>query len=254
MKPKIPWIIFIFSLLTIVPINLYYSIVGSGFEKSILFFCTIAVVAAVFFVFSFLSKDKISYFRSNKNPYIGIISLIASVSFLWNALEYIVSDTSSDAFFQTLLMLILSVASAVTFVFVAFNYFLGKNMFKKAQILIFFPTLWFIIKMVSFLSISDDMPNQYNVALSTFMLLFLFNHTQIFVTSTDKNVTKRLFMFGLPAIDCSLMFCIPEIVKQMQNVETLNRLDLSMAITQLVLGVYTCFILIDIQKQIKSNV
>lgn len=251
MKSKVHWIIFILSMLTLVPIKLYSSIVGTGFEKSIIFFSLNAITLGAFFLFSFLSKDKISCFRSVKNPYIGIISLIASGVFIWNAMGLV--SPSPDTFFQNLLMLVFSIASAVTFLFIALNYFLGRNMFTKAQILIFFPTLWFIIKMVSFLSISDDMPDQYDVSLNAFMLLFLLNHTQLFVTSTDKNITKRLFMSGLPAVACSVMFCVPEIIHQMQTTETINHLELSTLVTQLVLGVYTCFVLIDIQKQIDLN-
>ncbi len=259
MKSKMQWIIFVFSLLTLVPLKLYSSIAGTGFEKSPIFFSFSLVIMAVFFVFCFLSKDRITCFRSVRNPYIGIISLAVSASFVWNAAEYIIAGAlSHDGFLQTLLMFIFSAASAVTFIFIALNYFSGKNMFTKAQILILFPTLWFIIKMVSYLNITNDVPDQYDVTLSAFMLLFLFNHSQLFVTSTDINVTKRLFMFGLPSVSCSLMFCVPEIIHLIKNIQNSSnqidivsgQLQISTVITQLILGIYTCFVLIDIQKQI----
>lgn len=253
MKYNIPWIIFIVSLLTFTPFKIYSSIAETGLEKSVVFSVILLVISLIFLGSVFFSKGKIINFYSSKNPYIGITSIILSISFLWNALTYIFCETSNSSFIQTLLMLILAIASSVTFVFIALNYFLGKNMFKSAQILVFFPVLWFTIKMVSFLSISENNPNPYDVALSSTMLLFLLYHTQIFVTATDKNMTNKLFIFGMPAVVCSLMYCIPEIVNQMRNTELFNQNHLSIIVTQLILGIYTCFILIDLQKQINLN-
>lgn len=253
MKFGIHWIIFIASLLTITPFKIYSSMLGTGFEKSVFFAIILAAIALVFFGFVFFSKDRITTFHSSKNPYIGIVSVVLSASFLWNALSYILCDTSNNSFIQTLLMFIFAVGSSITFILIALNYFLGQNMFKKAQIAIFFPVLWFTVKMIMFLSIEDGSPDPYNIILNSFVLLFLFYHTQIFVTAVEKNMFKKLFVFGLPSVILSLMYCIPEIASQMQSSLGLDNIKLSILSIQLILGLYIFLILIDIQRQINKN-
>lgn len=253
MKFRIPWIIFIISLFTVVPTKLYSSIIQNGFDKSIIFFFIVSLVFIAFLISTIMCKDKILSFKSYKNPYIGVTSLILSSSFFFNAVSYIIYESNSRSFFQSLAMFILSILSGITFILISLNYFLGKNMFTKAQFMIFSPVLWFIANTISFLSISDDTPDQYNVALNSFMLLFFLYHTQVFVTSIDRNIVKRLFAFGLPAITCSIIYCIPQIIYHLKNVETLASVSFSILITQFIIGIYICFFMISIQSQFISN-
>ncbi len=256
MKSKFLWPAFIIiSFIFMVPIKLFASFTGSSLDKSLGFFIFVATALLLFLVLVFLNSKRspVSY-EINQNPYLGTAGLLVATSFAWYAVNLITLPTSSNEFFQNLCFLLLSLASAITFIFIAVSYFLGKNQISKVPILIFFPVFWYIVKMVSFLSISASTPDQYEIAMDSFILLFLLNQIKVFTKLPgSKNITGRLLMFGFPAVVSFLMFCIPEIFFQTQAEGGINSVYFSYLVIQIAVSLYISFTLINIRSQSNSN-
>ncbi len=256
MKLKFLWPLFIVVSFILVPVKIFASFTGSGFDKSTEFFIISMIAMISFFVFAFFySKHNLKTYEINKNPYLGISSLLVGSSFIWYTVGLITSHTSSDAFFQNLFSLVFAIASGIAFLFIALSYFFGKNKISQIPVLIFFPIFWYVSKMVSFLSISDSTPDQYEVAMCSFILLFLLNQIKIFVKIPGgKNTIKKLLMFGFPAVVTSLMFCIPEISSEIQSFsDTMNPISLSSLFIQITVSIYICFTLINIRSQMELD-
>lgn len=249
MKFKIPWTIFAISLLTVLPFKIYLSVVGSEFDKSLVFGCTLGVLYLVFLGFVFMNREKVTYFRSYRDPFVGTVSLVLSACFFANSVSYVVCESNPNMFLQLLILCIASAMSGVTFLLISLNYFIGKNMFKKAQVTVFFPIIWFVARTISFLSISQESPDQYDVALCSFILLFFLYHTQIYVSATEKNIGVRLFAFGLPAVVATFMYCIPEFVYYIKNTNLVYSIDFSTMVTEFMSGIYVLFLMTSLQAK-----
>lgn len=143
-----------------------------------------------------------------------------SRSFLWGAVACVTDIEAYDR--HPLILSILCLLSAVTFIFMSISFFTCKNMFKNGQILIFFPVLWSGMLMILFLSLSDNNIDPYNVLLKACMLMFLLYQSQIFVTSTDRNTTRRIFMFGMPTILSLIMYNVPLVVSLIKIIRCLS--------------------------------
>lgn len=253
MKLKAVWILFFVSLVTIVPFKLYSTIAKTGMEKSLGFSVIITAILIALELLVFFSKEDIRSFKSQKNFFTAICAAIISLCFLWSGISYLGDHSNYDFKLQPLIMFVLSVLSFITFIMVSLNFFIGKNMFKKAQVMVFFPALWFGVEMIAFLSISNSSPDPYNVALKSFMVLFTFYHTQLFVTATDKNILKRLFAFGIPSIVLAIMYNIPVLIQAISDPQSLGMRTISSASMELILAIYITSILIGVYNQESSK-
>lgn len=257
MKSKTLWLGFIGASLILTIAKIFFSLNSTGLEKSTIFFACSVVIFIAYAAFIFFKGENLEsakLYKPNKNPYLGLTSLLLSASFLWNSFSLVTSSPSSDSFFQNFFFLVMSFVSVFSCAALSFSYFSGKNKFERAPILIFFPVFWFIVKMVSYLSISDDTPDQYDVVSTSFILLFFMSQIKLFVNiPNSKNTIKKLFIFGAPAAVSSFMFCVPEIINQVQYSETLTPSTFSSVVIQFVSGVYICFSLINIKSQMVLN-
>ena len=257
MKSKILWPGFIGVSLILTIVKIFFSLNNPGFEKSTAFFVCSVLVFLAFAAFIFFkeeSLENLQLYKPNKNLYLSVTSLLLSASFLWNSFSLVTSSPSSESFFENFFFLVMSFVSVFSCIMLSFSYFSGKNKFERAPILIFFPVFWFIVKMVSYLSISDDTPDQYDVIATSFILLFFINQIKLFVEIPNrKNTIKKLFIFGAPATVSSLMFCLPEIINQIQYPETLTPVNFSSVVIQFISGIYICFSLINIKSQTVAN-
>lgn len=256
MKSKFLWPIFmVISFVFMIPIKLFASFTKSGLDKSVEFFIFSVAALLLFLVLVFLnSKRNPQAYEINRNPYLGTASLLVTASFSWHAVSLITSPTASNEFFQNLFFFLLSIVSGVTFLFVAASYFLGKNKLSRVPLLIFFPVFWYIVKMVSFLSISTSTPDQYEIAMNSFILLFLLNQIKVFAKlPSSENTVGKLLMFGFPAVVSFLMFCIPEIFFQTQATDGINPICFSYLAIQVTMNIFIGFTLMNIRSRLSSD-
>ena len=249
MKTKISWIMFIVSLVTIVPIKIYSSLSQTGWERSILFAAVVTVLLLMCGLPLYMDKNLPELPQIRKNYLLASLCVVIALSFLWGAVACVTDVKAYDR--HPLILAILCLLSVITFIFMSICFFTGKNMFSKAQILIFPPVLWAGMLMVLFLSLSDNNIDPYNVLLKSCMLMFLLYHSQIFVTSTDRNTTRRMFMFGMPTILAAIMYNVPLIIS-LASSGTLSIYSTTFAtcLIEGLISLYTLGLLFECQSQI----
>ncbi len=252
MKTKISWIVFILSLVTIIPVKIYSSINSLNWERTPMFAIIVAILLLMCGVPLYMAKDLPELPQVRKSFLLGIISCLTAVAFLWGAVACVTDIEAYDR--HPLILSILCLLSAVTFIFMSISFFTCKNMFKNGQILIFFPVLWSGMLMILFLSLSDNNIDPYNVLLKACMLMFLLYQSQIFVTSTDRNTTRRIFMFGMPTILSLIMYNVPLVVSLVKN-NSLSFYSTTVATCgiETLICLYILCLLFECQSQINSK-
>ena len=252
MNIKTVWTLFLVSLFTIVPIKIYSSLMQNSWYLHPVFISVVLVLMALLIVSIMLCKNFSEIINSKSNIGIGILSALLSICFVFCGIYYFKDNSAYDFELQPLVMSLLSFLSGVSFMFIFLTNILKKNMFKKASFLVFGPVIWFCAKMIMFLSLSNNNPNIYDIILKSLLLLFFVYQTQIFISSTDKNIPKRLFIFGLPAILASLIHNVPEIISGLYF-KSISNLNLAINITEIFCAIYILVILLETQKQNLRN-
>lgn len=255
MKTKISWIFFVISLFTIVPVKLYSTINNLGWERNPIFAIIILILFLLCGIPLYVFKDVIEFPQLKKHFLLAIVSSFTALSFLWGTLARVIdTDVLNDNTNYFLIISILCLLSAVTFVFIAISFFTGKNMFMKGQFFIFPPILWCGMSMISFLSASDNSVDPYNVLLKSCMLMFLLYQSQVFVTSTDKNTTRRLFMFGLPTVISVIMYNVPLIISLVKSQAlSLSSMTCATCGIELMVSLYILCLLFETQSQMENQ-
>ncbi len=245
---------FLFAFFTLVPSKLFFTFSALAYEKSVLFFAVNVIVFLVFAVsLHFLKEKEEKIYIVESNVCLAITSLLVCISFLWHAFTLLVDTSTSYPFFQSILTFISSSVSSAAFFLVFLSFFYGKNKISSVPILLFFPVFWFIIKMVSFLSISDETPDQYEVFLDSFLLLFLLNHIRVFVNVNRKYAMKKHLLFGFESVLLSFMFCFPGIVLDLKNYNGLTSVSLASLAVKSCLCFYILAFLLSIWSKFQAK-
>jgi hypothetical protein len=212
------------------------------------FITVILIMLALLTVSIMLCKNFSDIINTESNIGIGILGVVLFICFVLCGIYYFRDDSAYDFELQPLIMSLLSFLSGISFLFIFLTNILKKNMFKKASFLVFGPAIWLCVKMIAFLSLSNNNPNIYDIILKSLLLLFFVYQTQIFISSTEKNVPKRLFIFGLPSILASLIHNLPEIISGLYF-NNMSNLNLTINITEIFCSIYILIVLLETQKQ-----
>lgn len=252
MNIKTVWTLFLISLFTVVPIKIYSSLMQNNWHLQPVFIAVVLVLMALLILSILLCKNFSDVINTKSNLGTAILSGILFLSFALCGVYYFQDTSHYDFELQPLIMSALSIFSSVSFLFIFLTNILKKNMFKKASALVFGPVVWFCVEMLMFLSLSNNNPNIYDIILKSLLLLFFVYQTQNFISSTDKNIPKRLFIFGLPAIFASLIHNLPEIISGLYF-NNISNLNLCINVTEMLCAVYVLVILLETQKQNLKN-
>ena len=252
MNIKTVWTLFLISLFTVVPIKIYSSLMQNNWHLQPVFIAVVLVLMALLILSILLCKNFSDAINTKSNLGTAILSGILFLSFALCGVYYFQDTSHYDFELQPLLMSVISIFSSISFLFIFLSNILKKNMFTKASALVFGPVIWFCVEMLMFLSLSNNNPNIYDITLKSLLLLFFVYQTQIFISSTDKNIPKRLFIFGLPAIFASLIHNLPEIISGLYF-NNISNLNLCINVTEMLCAVYVLVILLETQKQNLKN-
>lgn len=252
MNLKLSWIPFAASLITVVPIKIYSSVSGNGWDKSAIFLIAVTTMIVITALCIALSEKDVKIIRMRKNLPVGITALLSSALIAWSGVSYLIDATVYNSDRHPLIAAILSFLSAVTFAMIAFSFITGKNLFKKAQIMIFFPSVMLGLFMISFLSMSNNSPDPYNVLQNALFLLFLLYQSQVFITFVNRGTVKRLFLFGMPAIIASVMYNVPSLITDFGNGLDFKYVSVSSCLSFLAISLYMIFLFIECANQIQT--
>ncbi len=243
------WLIFAGFMLTLVPLKIFSEFFDIGFVNSSAFLGVFGVGLICLMILTSLVDIRMKNISVYKNYGLGVVSILAAVSFFMCISAYFNDNSKYDFEWEPLFMSIFSILCCVTFILLAVTFFTGKNIIPKAVFFNFCPVLWFGLAMILFLSIYNNNADPYEVSLVAAMSLFLVYNTQVFSTSSKSNISKLLFVFGIPCVILSFTHCVPIILKYI-NGHDITAVAISSGMVEFSLGIYAFLILIDIYRQL----
>ena len=244
------WLIFTLIMLTIVPLKIYGMATNLEFVNSVIFDISVAVILASVIIFTSLIKLNKKNTDVKKNYFLGSASILILIQF-FRCIPAYWNDTSKyDFAWQPLMMSFLSLLSCVSFILFAITFFTGKNIINKAPFFLYCPVLWHGLYLLIFMSIYTNDVNPYEVVAAAFVSLFLIYNTQVFSTSSNMNIIKMMFVFGLPAIILTFINGFSVITTTVERAGV----NYNTTMLQMFLALYILITLIDAHIQYdKSN-
>ena len=237
MSKKIVYALLALFAVTILPVKIFLSFYNIEALKSPAFALTFITVIFLIMFFASRSKSDLAHFVTS--PILALSSLLCFFSCLWTCTSYFKGPAPDDLKVQYFFMSFISALSAFFFLFVAISHFSGKNMFKKFQILIFAPSLKYLLSLTLFFSFDVGTPDVFNVASQSFLLMFFVYYTQNYVECVKKT-PKRSAVFGIPAILVTLSYTMHSIFSS-----HFNSLQFVTSVMYLVTSIYIALFLLD---------
>ncbi len=209
------------------------------------------VCSTLLIITSIFTKIKLKNIDVRKNVALGAVCLAISGAFFWCIPAYFNDTSKYDFEWQPLLMSIFSILCFIAFIFFAVTFFRGKNILMNASFFVFCPVLWFALSLILFLSIYNNHANIVEVSMTAMLALFFVYHTQVFSTSSKANITKLMFIFGMPSVILICSHCIPVMINYFHGNETAT-LTLATCTLKLLIAVYIALHIHDAYRQIEK--
>ena len=246
------WSVFIISMFILIPLKILF-VFGSWFFMSSLVFdiISMAVLVGIIGCVSF-STTRYKNIDVKKNYILSFLSILVAVGFFMCIPAYFNDTSNYDFAWQPLVMSLLSVLSFITFVILAITFFTGKNIINKLSFFLYCPVLWFALYMIIFMSIYTNDVNGYEVIAAALTSLFLVYYTQVFSTSSNLNIIKLMFIFGMPSVLFSVLNAI-SVIHKMRTNENISAVTQSTFYTQIFLSLFIIFVLIDAYRQYQQR-
>ena len=107
--------------------------------------------------------------------------------------------------------------------------------------------------MILFLSIQNDNSDVYDIALTAFLALFFLYYTQVYSTSSERNIVKSVVLYGLPAFALMLIKCVPVMIKCLNHSDDLTNAQVSTCAMEAAVSFYALVVVIEAFKQISES-
>ena len=253
MFSKLMWLFSGILVLVFAPLKIASTFYPIGFVESGYFTGLFLVVLVAMFVVSKVSKINIENLEVRRNIPLGIMSLIISACFYFCISSFYNDTTLYDFEWQPVLMALLSIFSIVSFLIMAFVHFTGKNVFPQLSFFLFCPVFWFALDMILFLSIQNDNSDVYDIALTAFLALFFLYYTQVYSTSSERNIVKSIVLYGLPAFALMLIKCVPVMIKFLNHSQELSNAQIATCAMESAISFYALVVVIEAFKQISES-
>ncbi len=236
-------------MITFVPLKIFSEFFNMSFVYSPVFLGVFGVALVGFMILMSMVDIRMKNVSINRNYGLGFVSLITAASFFMCISAYFNDNSKYDFEWEPLFMSIFSILCCVSFILIAITFFIGKNIVEKAVFFNFCPVLWFGLAMILFLSIYNNNADPYEVALVAALALFSVYNTQIFSTSSKSNISRLLFVFGIPCIVLSFIHCIPVIIRYIGGADV-TAVAISSSMVEFSIGLYAFLMLLDVYSQI----
>ena len=253
MFSKLMWLLSGILVLVFAPLKIASAFYPMNFVESVYFVGLFLVVLVAMYVVSKVTDINIQNLEVKRNIPLGILSLIISVCFYFCISSFYNDTTLYDFEWQPVLMALLSIFSIVSFLIMAFVHFTGKNVFPQLSFFLFCPVFWFALDMILFLSIQNDNSDVYDIALTAFLALFFLYYTQVYSTSSERNIVKLTVFYGLPAFALMLIKCVPVMIKCLNHSAELSNAKISTCAMEAAVSFYAFVVVIEAFKQISES-
>lgn len=209
--------------------------------RSTAFACVFSVCVFCSMIFSavlFHGRKEKSFIQ--KNLSLAVSGLVCGCLYLWSSFCYFGAQAPSDAKVQYFLMSVFCAVLSLFFLFAFFAHIRGKNLFERFQVLVYAPSIVYLLSLMLFLSFEIGKPDAYNVLAQALTLMFFVYHSNFYVKCSNKNFERRVFVFGVPAASVTLCYALPALIKHLGE---FNSLSMVSPLTYIATSAYICIFL-----------
>ena len=268
MRLKYTWIPFVLSLMVLIPMRfLQFAAQIAGVESFLIsrdfvyvLLGLVAVFVLVIISMSLLSKNVPENIKIRKNIVSAVFATISGLLMVYSggvALPVAFSGALEGSEPIKIAVLgLLTLLAGVVFLLVAACYYSGRNFFEIMPVVTIIPAIWAGARLVyiyiDHTSSASTVEGTFDVLVFVFLVLFLLEHARMFSNVHEKNVIKRLFAFGLPAISMALFYYLPVLYFSLQNAENLNLNLVARYLVYISLALYILSVLVDISLALRK--
>lgn len=268
MTSKLSWIAFVpFSIAAVAIKIIQLFFMGEdgtfyGFNNLMLSYLAIAcaLVVLLFAVIFCLVDRKISpVYLINKNIIAGIFGLFLAVALACDgANRAFVLFRSADIGAVEMVDIVLTILSAVVFVVLGLNHFVGNGGVRGLSVFYLIPTLFATFRLVEcflgFTTVSILITDVTKLACYIFVTLFLFNYAMIVALMKGKSPVRTAFIYGLPSVVMLLSYGVYEICSAVYLLNTSFDVFANIEAIELsLLGLYILAFVIEMSAFVKTK-
>lgn len=268
MTSKLSWITFVpFTLaaIGIKIIQLFFLELGGtfyGFNSLMLSYLSIAcAVLTMLFAVIFCAIDKktAQVYVINKNFVAGISGLLLAVTMACDgANRAFYAFRSMGAGFFEITDILLTIVTAIVFVVLGLNHFVGNGGVKGLAVFYLIPAIWSAFRLVksflSFTTVSIAVTDVSILVCYIFTTMFLFNYAMIVALMKGKSPVRASFIYGLPAVTMLLSYSAYLLIGSYYYRNSVFNLfsDLP-SIELLLLGIYILAFVVEMSANVKRK-
>lgn len=268
MTSKLSWITFVPFTLAAIGIKIiqlfFLGPDGTffGFNSLMLSYLSIAcAVLTMLFAVIFCAFDRktAQVYVIDKNFFAGISGLLLAVTMACegaNRAFYAFRSMGADFFEVT--DILLTIVSAVVFVVLGLNHFVGNGGVKGLSVFYLVPAIWSAFRLVksflSFTTVSIAVTDVTILACYIFTTMFLFNYAMIVAIMKGKSPVRAAFIYGLPSVTMLLSYSLYLLIESYYYRNSAFSLfsDLP-SVEMLLLGVYILSFVCEMSAKVKRK-
>ncbi len=215
MKLKSSWIVFIPAFLIVMGIQLFQSASQTGFfETSIAALSVVGLMLLGVTIIVCADKFAVRDYMPRKNVFSGVMLCLSAVFAAFYGVTGLPSAVEGDIDILGVALSVAAMLSAVVFILLGINTLTGNFTITAAPVMALAPVLMFVLELVKrFVMYTKEAvasAEMYDILYVAFMLIFFFYCASIYAGIPTKYAVKCCFIFGMPAITLTFVWCIKE--------------------------------------------
>lgn len=265
MTSKLSWIAFVpFTLaaLAIKVVQLFFLDENGtfmGFNSLMLSYLAIACAIVVLLfavIFCFIDRKTAQVYLIGKNYIAGIFGLFMAAALACEgANNAFIIFRSYDFSWLTITDIVLTILSAIVFVVLGLNHFVGNGGVRGLAVFYLVPALWSAFRLVrcflGFTTVSIAVTDVTILVCYIFTTLYLFNYSMIIALMKGKSPVRATFIFGLPSVTMLLCYGVYDIGAVFRDNLTLDVFSHIEAVEITLLGLYILSFIVELSSKVK---
>ncbi len=215
MKLKSSWIVFIPTFLSALGIQMFQSISGANpFGFMIAGVAVTLLMALGVIIIACNDRYTVREYEPKKNFASGVLLCISAVATAFYGVTGVSYLFDEKLEILKILLAGSALLSAIVFVLLGINALTGNYTVTAAPIMTLAPVLMFALELVnrfiSYTTVAVASTEVYDILSIVFLLIFMFYCASIYAGIPTKQSVKCCFIFGMPGITLTFMWCIKE--------------------------------------------
>lgn len=257
MKRKYAWVVLIASLVVLLPLRLYESLVmlepKTGFytDGGRLSAITAVVAAAAVVLAAFTGYRGEPFFKDGRRPMksisTAVAAAVAGVVLAFVSVGGLVAAPSGDGAVLYRIFSAAGIAAGAVFLTEAYGFATGAMVLERYPLAMLLPSVWgclgLMVLFVQFSAAVNTLNNAYYTCTVIFLLLFLFSQAKLFTGIDSEKSGRMIYLSGVPAVILALATSVPGIVLFAQGEAEGGFLMAGLHIVNLLLAVYAAVFL-----------